>query len=219
MYIILLGPPGSGKGTQSQLLAEQLSIPQIAPGNMLRSEMARNTALGQQVGKIVASGELVPDEIMIAVIQTRMQQQDCKSGCVLDGFPRTISQANALNEAGILIDYVFEIVVTDTEIINRLSKRFVHLASGRSYHLLHNPPQQHGLDDITGEALVQREDDQEETVGQRLRVYYHQTAPLIEYYQNLAQAKNCITQYIKINGHDSIQDIAQNIMSFLSPMR
>lgn len=215
IHIILLGPPGSGKGTQSQCLAEHLHIPQIAPGNMLRAAMANHTDLGKKVSAIVTSGSLVPDEIMIDLIKERIQQEDCTEGFILDGFPRTMAQANALNLSGITIDYVFEIIVSDQEVINRLSNRFVHLASGRSYHLLYNPPQTAGVDDITGEDLVQRIDDQEATVKQRLQVYYQQTEPLVNYYQKLAADSNFRTQYVKIDGHSSINNIAEKILSVL----
>lgn len=218
MRIILLGPPGSGKGTQGQLLATYLGVPQIATGNMLRAAISAGTPLGQQVSKIVASGELVADSIMIDLIKERISQHDCCNGFVLDGFPRTITQAMALDAANIVFDYVVAIIISDTEVVNRLSGRFIHLPSGRSYHLLYNPPQQQGLDDVTAEPLSQRPDDQEATVKQRLQVYQQQTMPLLNYYRNLASSDNLSlaqpqVKYLPISGIGSIATVQQRIIA------
>ncbi|HSW71645.1 MAG TPA: adenylate kinase, partial [Gammaproteobacteria bacterium] len=177
MRMILLGSPGAGKGTQSKLLASHFHIPQIATGDMLRRAIQAETALGRQVKSIMDSGRLVPDPLMIQLVKDRIHQTDCAKGYILDGFPRTVAQADALVQDGVFIDYVIEIAVDEEEIIKRLSGRWTHPASGRAYHLLYNPPTIPGKDDLSGEPLIQRPDDQEETVRKRLQVYHQQTEP------------------------------------------
>ena len=182
MRIILLGAPGAGKGTQAQYICEQYGIPQISTGDMLRAAVKAQSELGKKVEKVMASGGLVTDEIIIALVKARIEEEDCKDGFLFDGFPRTIPQASALLESNILIDVVLEIDVQDDEIVKRLSGRRVHLDSGRVYHIIYNPPKNEGFDDVSGEELIQREDDQEDTVRNRLKVYHQQTKPLVEYY-------------------------------------
>ena len=182
MRIILLGSPGAGKGTQAKYICEKFRIPQIATGDMLRAAVEAKTELGQEAQKIMQKGELVPDAIMIGLVKERISQPDCKNGYLLDGFPRTIAQAEALINAGIDIDYVIEVFVADDEIIKRLTGRRVHLKSGRIYHELFHPPKVANKDDVTGEPLIQREDDKEETVRKRLEVYHQQTEPLKTYH-------------------------------------
>lgn len=187
MRIILLGGPGAGKGTQSAKLAHYFNIPQVSTGDMLRTAIVQGTELGQQAQAVMAAGKLVSDDIIINMVKERLKQADCKNGFLFDGFPRTIAQADALKQACIQIDHVIEIAVPDDEIIHRLSGRRVHVNSGRIYHIDYNPPKQPDLDDITSEPLIQREDDQEETIRKRLEVYHRQTEPLIHYYEQWAQ--------------------------------
>lgn len=187
MRVILLGAPGAGKGTQAQAICREFSIPQISTGDMLRAAIAAQTELGQQVQAIMAAGELVSDEVIVAIVQERIAHDDCRNGFLLDGFPRTIAQADALRAQGVKIDWVLDIDVADEEIVRRLSGRRIHEASGRVYHIDYQPPQVAGQDDVTGEPLIQRADDSEETVRNRLRVYHEQTAPLIQYYAQWAQ--------------------------------
>jgi len=216
MRIILLGAPGAGKGTQAQFITERYNVPQISTGDMLRAAVKAGTELGKQAKGIMESGGLVSDDIIIGLVKERITAADCKNGFLFDGFPRTIPQAQALKDAAIDIDYVVEIDVDDEEIVKRLSGRRVHPASGRVYHTLYNPPQQPGKDDVTGEALVQREDDTEETVRKRLAVYHEQTEPLITYYKEWADAKpKGAPIYKKINGLGSVEDIKQQIISGL----
>jgi len=215
MRIILLGAPGAGKGTQAQFLTETYSIPQISTGDMLRAAVKAGTELGKKVKSVMESGGLVTDEIIIALVKERITQDDCKNGFLFDGFPRTIPQAEALVEAGILIDHVLEIYVPDEEIIKRLSGRRVHPASGRVYHLDHNPPKNPGVDDQTGEALIQREDDKEDTVRKRLDVYHQQTWPLVEFYQKL-EADGEHVKFSRINGVGSIVEIKEEFLSALA---
>ena len=186
MRIILLGAPGAGKGTSSQYICEQYGIPQISTGDMLRAAVKAQSELGKKVERVMASGGLVTDEIIIALVKARIEEEDCKDGFLFDGFPRTIPQASALLESNILIDVVLEIDVQDDEIVKRLSGRRVHLDSGRVYHIVYNPPKNEGFDDVSGEELDSKEDDQEETVRNRLKVYHQQTKPLVEYYTQLA---------------------------------
>ncbi|HNA21851.1 MAG TPA: adenylate kinase, partial [Agitococcus sp.] len=186
MRVILLGPPGAGKGTQAQVITQQFQIPQISTGDMLRAAVKAGTELGVAAKKIMDAGGLVSDEIIIGLVKERLTQPDCVNGCLFDGFPRTIPQAQALINAGIAIDHVVEITVPDQEIISRLSGRRVHPNSGRVYHIQHNPPKVDGKDDVTGEDLVQRDDDKEETIKKRLEVYHQQTAQLVGFYQQLA---------------------------------
>jgi adenylate kinase len=183
MRIILLGAPGAGKGTQAQAIVEKLGIPQISTGDMLRAAVKAGTELGKKAKRIMDAGGLVSDDIIIGLVKDRIAQADCENGFLFDGFPRTIPQAEALMDAGIIIDRVIEIDVPDAEIISRLSGRRVHPASGRVYHIQHNPPKVEGLDDETGEPLVQRDDDREETVRKRLQVYHEQTKPLVDFYK------------------------------------
>ena len=184
MRIILLGPPGAGKGTQAQFICDEYQIPQISTGDMLRAAVKAQSPLGKQVKQVMDSGALVSDDIIIALVEERITQPDCANGFLFDGFPRTIPQAQALADAGVELDFVVEIDVPSEEIVQRLSGRRVHEASGRVYHVVFNPPRETGLDNETGEALVQREDDREETVRDRLEIYHAQTFPLVEFYQN-----------------------------------
>ncbi len=216
MRIMMLGAPGAGKGTQAQFITERFGIPQISTGDMLRAAVKAESALGKQVKEVMASGALVSDDIIIALIEERVQQPDCKNGFLLDGFPRTIPQAEALKDQGIAIDYVVEIAVDDEEIVSRLSGRRVHEASGRIYHLKYDPPKVEGKDDETGEPLVQRNDDQEDTVRKRLRIYHEQTAPLVNYYQDWASkdAANA-PKYVRVEGIGSMEDIKEQILTQL----
>jgi adenylate kinase len=186
MRLILLGPPGAGKGTQATFIKEAFGIPQISTGDMLRAAVAAGTPLGLAAKKVMDSGALVSDDIIIGLVQERLREQDCARGYLFDGFPRTIPQADAMKNAGVPIDHVLEIDVPDAAIVERMSGRWVHLASGRTYHTKYNPPRVPGKDDVTGEDLVQREDDREETVKKRLAIYHRQTEPLVEYYKRWA---------------------------------
>ena len=214
MRIILLGAPGAGKGTQAQYICEQYGIPQISTGDMLRAAVKAQSELGKKVEKVMASGGLVTDEIIIALVKARIEEEDCKDGFLFDGFPRTIPQASALLESNILIDVVLEIDVQDDEIVKRLSGRRVHLDSGRVYHIVYNPPKNEGFDDVSGEELIQREDDQEETVRNRLKVYHEQTKPLVEYYTQLSSLDSNI-RVIKINGLAKVDSIKEEIFNML----
>ena len=214
MRIILLGAPGAGKGTQAQYICEQYGIPQISTGDMLRAAVKAQSELGKKVEKVMASGGLVTDEIIIALVKARIEEEDCKDGFLFDGFPRTIPQASALLESNILIDVVLEIDVQDDEIVKRLSGRRVHLDSGRVYHIIYNPPKNDGFDDVSGEELIQREDDQEETVRNRLKVYHQQTKPLVEYYTQLSSLDSNI-RVIKINGLAKVDSIKEEIFKML----
>jgi adenylate kinase len=214
MRLILLGAPGAGKGTQAQFICEQFSIPQISTGDMLRAAVKAGTELGLIAKQVMAAGELVSDDLIIGLVKERIQQADCANGFLFDGFPRTIPQAEAIVEAGVSIDHVLEIAVDDEEIVQRLSGRRVHEASGRIYHLVHKAPQREGLDDLTGEPLVQREDDQEATVRNRLNVYHAQTAPLIDFYCAL-DGENA-PAYHRVEGIGSVNDIKIQVMNALS---
>ena len=214
MRIILLGAPGAGKGTQAQYICEQYGIPQISTGDMLRAAVKAQSELGKKVEKVMASGGLVTDEIIIALVKARIEEEDCKDGFLFDGFPRTIPQASALVEGNILIDVVLEIDVQDDEIVKRLSGRRVHLDSGRVYHIVYNPPKNEGFDDVSGEELIQREDDQEETVRNRLKVYHQQTKPLVEYYTQLSSLDSNI-RVVKINGLAKVDSIREEIFKML----
>ena len=211
MRIILLGPPGAGKGTQAQFICQRFAIPQISTGDMLRAAVAAGTELGRQAKAIMDDGGLVSDDIIIALVKERLTEADCAQGCLFDGFPRTIVQAQAMIDEQIAIDHVLEIAVSDEEIIKRLSGRRVHPSSGRVYHIDHNPPVQAGRDDETGEALVQRDDDLEETVRKRLGVYHEQTRPLVDFYQGV-EAVN----YHRLEGVGAVDDITQSILRVLS---
>lgn len=186
MKLILLGAPGAGKGTQAQFIREKFGIPQISTGDMLRAAVKAGTALGVEAKKVMDAGGLVSDEIIIGLVTDRLQQDDCRAGYLFDGFPRTLPQAEAMKLAGVALDYVLEIDVADAEIIDRMSGRRVHPGSGRTYHLRFNPPKLEGKDDVTGDDLIQRDDDQEETVRKRLQVYHLQTKPLLDYYREWA---------------------------------
>lgn len=216
MRIILLGAPGAGKGTQAQFIMEKYGIPQISTGDMLRAAVKAGTPLGLQAKDIMASGGLVSDDLIIALVKDRIAQDDCDKGFLFDGFPRTIPQAEALQQAGVDIDHVLEIDVEDEEIVSRLSGRRVHPTSGRVYHVQHNPPKQEGKDDVTGEDLIQREDDQEETVRKRLGVYHDQTKPLVDFYQNLSAQEGQNVKYSSVKGVGSLDDIRDQLFSALS---
>ena len=215
MKIILLGPPGAGKGTQAKFIVEACGIPQISTGDMLREAVAAGTELGKRVKSVMDQGALVTDDIIIALVEERIAQPDCNNGFLFDGFPRTIPQAQALVDAGIDIDCVIEIKVPDEEIIDRLSGRRVHLESGRVYHITHNPPRIEGKDDETGEPLIQRDDDKEDTVTERLRVYREQTQPLVGFYQSIAEKPESNLRYCAIEGVGSTDDIKQKVMAAL----
>ncbi|WP_394201748.1 adenylate kinase [Marinagarivorans algicola] len=212
MRIILLGAPGAGKGTQAKFIMEEFSIPQISTGDMLRAAIKAGTPLGLEVKGVMDSGGLVSDDLIINLVKERICQDDCKNGFMLDGFPRTIPQAEALQSAGVEIDHVLEIHVDDEEIVSRLSGRRVHEASGRIYHIQYNPPKIEGVDDETGETLVQRKDDTEETVRKRLGVYHDQTEPLIAFYQALKSDK---LAYTKIEGVGELNEIKANVITAL----
>ena len=216
MRLILLGGPGAGKGTQATFITQKFNIPQISTGDMLRAAVKAQSELGLAAKKIMDDGGLISDDIIIGLIKDRLTQDDCKNGYLLDGFPRTIGQADAMKDNQIHVDYVVEINVDDNEIIKRMSGRRAHLASGRTYHIEYNPPKQEGIDNITGEPLVQREDDKEETVKKRLRVYHEQTEPLIEYYSAYAQSHQTnAPQYIKVMGIGAVEDIKERILNAL----
>ncbi|MEY8204777.1 MAG: adenylate kinase [Bermanella sp.] len=205
MRIILLGAPGAGKGTQAQFICEKYSIPQISTGDMLRAAVKAGTPLGKQVAEIMQTGGLVSDELIISLVKERISADDCANGCLFDGFPRTIPQAEAMIEAGVEIDYVVEIDVADEEIVQRMAGRRFHPASGRTYHVTYNPPKVAGKDDQTGEDLVQREDDAEDTVRKRLAVYHEQTQPLVGFYKGL-NSDNA-PKYAHIPGVGTLNDI------------
>jgi adenylate kinase len=210
MRIILLGPPGAGKGTQAQFICERFAIPQISTGDMLRAAVAAGSPLGQQAKAIMDSGGLVSDDIIVGLVKERLAEPDCQAGCLFDGFPRTIPQAQAMVDEEIAIDHVLEITVSDDEIIKRLSGRRVHPGSGRVYHVDYNPPQQAGIDDDTGEALIQRDDDQEDTIRNRLAVYHDQTRPLVDFYRDLNGV-----QYHQLDGVGAVDAITTHIMTVL----
>jgi adenylate kinase len=211
MRLILLGPPGAGKGTQQKFIREKFGIPQISTGDMLRAAVKAGTPLGRQAQKVMDAGHLVSDDIILGLVKERLKKPDCKPGYLFDGFPRTIPQAEAMKQAGIDVDYVLEIDVPDKEIITRISGRRVHPASGRVYHVKFNPPKVEGKDDDTGEPLVLREDDREETVKERLQVYRAQTRPLVDYYQRLLAGK-----YRRIPGTGSVEDVKQRALAALT---
>ncbi|MCI5105193.1 MAG: adenylate kinase [Pseudomonadales bacterium] len=215
MRIILLGAPGAGKGTQAQFITEKFAIPQISTGDMLRAAVKAGTELGKQVEQVMASGGLVTDEIIIALVKERISEDDCQNGFLFDGFPRTIPQAQALVDAAVDIDVVLEIDVDDEEIVKRMSGRRVHLDSGRVYHVDYNPPKEAGKDDVTGEELVQREDDQEDTVRKRLAVYHEQTKPLVDFYTKLQEAGGKV-KVVSLNGVAPVDAIKADIEKLLS---
>ncbi|PLC53564.1 adenylate kinase [Pollutimonas nitritireducens] len=218
MRLILLGPPGAGKGTQAAFITEKFGIPQISTGDMLRAAVKAQTTLGLEAKKIMDSGGLVSDDIIIGLVRDRLQQPDCQNGYLFDGFPRTIPQADALKNARVALDYVVEIVVAEENIIERMSGRRVHPASGRSYHVKFNPPKTPGIDDITGEPLVQRDDDLEETVRHRLSVYREQTRPLVDYYSSWAQSGETeAPAYRQISGLGTVEEIRERVLQALKP--
>jgi len=214
--VILLGAPGAGKGTQARYIMEEFAIPQISTGDMLRAAVREGTELGLQVKGIMASGGLVSDEIIIALVKERIKASDCENGFLFDGFPRTIPQAQALVDAGVIIDNVVEIHVEDEEIVARLSGRRVHEESGRIYHVDHNPPKIEGLDDESGQPLIQRDDDKEETVRKRLAVYHEQTEPLVVFYKNLTdQSGSPSPKCSRVTGVGAVDEIKQQLFSVL----
>ncbi|WP_339806477.1 adenylate kinase [uncultured Marinobacter sp.] len=216
MRIIMLGAPGAGKGTQAQFITERFGIPQISTGDMLRAAVKSGSELGQRVKTVMETGALVSDDIIIALIEDRVKKPDCANGYLLDGFPRTIPQAEALKDQGIVIDYVVEIAVDDEEIVHRLSGRRVHEASGRIYHTKYDPPKVDGKDDETGDTLVQREDDKEATVRKRLDIYHAQTEPLIGYYREwYDKDPEAAPRYVRVEGVGSLSDIREQILSRL----
>ena len=210
MKIILLGAPGAGKGTQAQFISKHLNIPQISTGDMLRAAVASKSDLGLKAKDIMEKGELVPDDLILDLVKDRISENDCANGFLFDGFPRTLDQASALKDKGIAIDCVIEIMVDDIEIIQRMSGRRVHPGSGRTYHITHNPPKEENIDDETGEPLIQRPDDNEETVKKRLAIYHEQTYPLVEFYKSLSNDESS-TNYVEINGIGSIEEIQSQI--------
>ena len=214
MKIILLGAPGAGKGTQAQFLMEKFGIPQISTGDMLRAAVKAGSELGKQAKQVMDSGALVTDDIIIGLVKERTSQDDCKNGFLFDGFPRTIPQAEALVSQGIHIDAVIEVVVDDEEIVKRLSGRRVHPGSGRVYHQIYNPPKQEGIDDESGEPLIQRDDDREATVRKRLEVYHQQTKPLVAFYQKVSR-ENPATRFISLPGVGSVEQIKAAISQAL----
>ena len=217
MKLILLGPPGAGKGTQASFICEKYGIPQISTGDMLRAAIKAGTPLGVEAKKVMDLGCLVSDEIIIALVKERLLGDDCKKGYLFDGFPRTIPQAEAMKSAGVAIDFVLEIDVADSEIIERMGGRRVHLASGRTYHVKFNPPKVEGKDDVTGEDLIQRDDDQEDTVKNRLKIYHSQTQPLIEYYEAWSETGDArAPKCRKISGVGSVEQIRQAALEALS---
>ncbi len=217
MRLILLGAPGAGKGTQAAFITERFGIPQISTGDMLRAAVKAGTPLGLQAKKVMDSGALVSDDIILGLVKERIAQPDCRAGFLFDGFPRTIVQADALKSAGVKLDYVLEIDVPDSAIVERMSGRRVHVASGRTYHDRFNPPKVAGVDDVTGEPLIQRVDDQEETVKKRLAVYAQQTRPLVEYYQRWAASGDAeAPAYRKISGTGSVDEITARALAALA---
>lgn len=215
MRVILLGAPGAGKGTQAQFICERFGIPQISTGDMLRAARSAGTPLGQEAERYMSAGELVPDSLIIALVKERIGQPDCAAGFLFDGFPRTIPQAQALEDAGVHIDHVLEIDVEDEEIVRRLSGRRVHEASGRVYHVVYNPPKVADHDDVTGDPLVQRADDTEDTVRRRLEVYRDQTRPLIDFYSKLAAERDGLC-YARISGVGSVDEITRSVLAALA---
>ncbi|TDQ34769.1 adenylate kinase [Thiopseudomonas denitrificans] len=216
MRVILLGAPGAGKGTQAGFITKQFGIPQISTGDMLRAAVKAGSPLGLKVKNVMETGGLVSDDIIIDLIKERIQQDDCANGFLFDGFPRTIPQAEALRDAGVAIDHVVEIAVDDEEIIKRMAGRRFHPASGRTYHIEYNPPKVAGKDDETGEELIQRDDDKEETVRHRLEVYHEQTKPLVDFYQTLSAANNGTPGYSAIAGVGTVDQITAKVLAALS---
>jgi adenylate kinase len=220
MRLILLGGPGAGKGTQANYIKERYEIPQISTGDMLRAAVKAGTELGKKAKEVMDAGGLVSDDIIIGLVKERIQEPDCEKGFLFDGFPRTIPQADAMKDAGVEIDAVVDIDVPDEEIIKRMSGRRVHVASGRTYHVVFNPPKVEGKDDVTGEDLIQRDDDKEETVRKRLDVYHSQTEPLIDYYKNWEKSGDSVApKYIKIEGVGKVDQIRDQIYTELDKIK
>jgi adenylate kinase len=220
MRLILLGGPGAGKGTQANFIKERYGIPQISTGDMLRAAVKAGTELGKQAKKVMDAGGLVSDDIIIGLVKERIKEPDCQKGFLFDGFPRTIPQADAMKNAGVAIDAVVDIDVPDAEIIKRMSGRRVHLASGRTYHIVFNPPKKEGKDDITGEDLIQRDDDQEETVRKRLDIYHSQTEPLVEYYKKWeSSGASGAPKYIRIEGVGKVEEIRDQAFAALDKIK
>lgn len=216
MRLILLGPPGAGKGTQANYIKEHCGIPQISTGDMLRAAVKAGTPLGLEAKKVMDAGGLVSDDIIINLVKERLTQADCQAGYLFDGFPRTIPQAQAMKDARVGLDVVLELQVPDADIINRMSGRRVHVASGRTYHVTFNPPKQAGVDDETGEPLIQRDDDKEETVRKRLEVYHAQTRPLVDFYSQWAASGDAAApKMVSISGVGSVDEITQRVMKAL----
>ena len=219
MRLILLGGPGAGKGTQANYIKEKYQIPQISTGDMLRAAVKAGTELGMKAKEYMDSGGLVPDEVIIGLVKERIQEADCAKGFLFDGFPRTLPQADAMKEAGVAIDAVVEIDVPDQEIIKRMSGRRAHLASGRTYHVIYNPPKEEGKDDVTGEPLVQRDDDKEDVVRKRLDVYHAQTEPLVDYYKKWAGSGAAgAPQHLRIEGVGKVDEIRDQIYGALDKL-
>ena len=216
MRVILLGAPGAGKGTQAQYICKEFGIPQISTGDMLRAAVKAETPLGLAAKEVMDAGRLVSDDIMIGLVKERLKQPDCANGCLFDGFPRTIPQAEALRDSGVDIDYVVEVAVDDEEIIERMAGRRVHLASGRTYHIIYNPPKKDGFDDETGEPLIQRDDDQESVVRDRLSVYHEQTEPLIHFYTSWVKTDPAGAPSMnRIQGVGQVEEIRDEIFKAL----
>jgi adenylate kinase len=217
MRLILLGPPGAGKGTQAGFIKERYGIPQISTGDMLRAAVKAGTPLGLAAKKVMDSGQLVSDDIIIGLVKERLKEPDCASGYLFDGFPRTIPQADAMKAAGVRVDVVLEIAVPDADIVERMSGRRVHVASGRTYHVRFNPPKVAGADDATGEPLIQRDDDKEDVVKKRLEVYHAQTSVLVDYYSRWAAAgEPGAPRYAKVSGVGPVEDIKQRVFNALA---
>ena len=214
MKVLLLGAPGAGKGTQAQFIKEAFNIPQISTGDMLRAAVKAGTSLGIEAKKIMDAGGLVRDDIIIGLVKERIQEADCANGFLFDGFPRTLAQAEAMKEAGVVLDFVVEIDVPDEVIVERMSGRRVHVASGRTYHLVYNPPKVAGKDDETGEDLIQRDDDQAETVQKRLNVYHEQTEVLVDYYGKQS-VETGLPGYIKVDGTQDVNEVKEKVLAQL----
>jgi len=217
MRLILLGPPGAGKGTQAGYIKDRYRIPQISTGDMLRAAVKAGTPLGLAARKVMDAGQLVADEIIIGLVEERLKEPDCGSGYLIDGFPRTIPQADAMKLAGVKVDVVLEIAVPDADIVDRMSGRRVHMASGRTYHVRFNPPRVEGKDDLTGEPLIQRDDDREDVVRKRLEVYHAQTSVLVDYYTQWAAGGDASApRYRKVEGVGSVEQIRQRVLAALA---
>ncbi|MDR3078183.1 MAG: adenylate kinase [Planctomycetota bacterium] len=218
MKLILLGPPGAGKGTQAKFICEKFGIPQISTGDMLRSAVKAGTDLGKKAKSIMDAGGLVPDDLILGLVKERVAQPDCKSGFLFDGFPRTIAQAETVRRTGVEIDAIVEIKVPDESIVDRMSGRRIHLPSGRTYHVTHNPPNNPGRDDVTGEPLIQRDDDREDTVRKRLSEYHRMTAVLSGFYRDMAQAGSGLPKFIEVDGTRKIDQVTADIINGLSQL-